>query len=103
MSSKLWTAIPCAALMLAGCAANRQSVAYRSVGSPDPAFGETVKWNAAVQTIDPDPVYTAEDAQPGSSGAKGAEAVKRYRTDSVKDISVMTTTNDSSSGSSEPR
>jgi hypothetical protein len=64
-------------------------------------MGEAVKWNSAVQTIDPDPVYTDQDAQPGSSGAKGAEAVKRYRTDAVKDVSVMTTTSDS--GSSEPR
>jgi hypothetical protein len=91
-------AIASAALLLAGCAAGQ-----RSGGSADPAFGESVRWNAAVQTIDPDPVYTAEDAQPGSSGAKGAEAVKRYRTDNIKDVRVLTTTSNSSSGSSEPQ
>lgn len=92
---KPWTAVPCAALLLAGCAAGPRS--------PSATFGEAVKWNAAVQTIDPDPVYTAQDAQPGESGAKGAEAVKRYRTDNVKDVRVLTTTSNSSSGSSEPR
>ena len=96
MSFKHWIAIPCATLLLAGCTAG-----HRTVGSPDPALGEAVKWNAAVQTIDPDPVYSEQDAQPGGSGAKGAEAVKRYRTDNVKDVRVLTTTSDS--GASDPR
>lgn len=52
-------------------------------GSPDPQFGEAVKYNALAHTIDPDPVYPDDAAQPGESGAKGAEAVKRYRTDQV--------------------
>ena len=96
MSFKLLIAISCAAL-LGGCSAS-----LRNMGSPDPAFGEAVKWNAALQTIDPDPVYTAQDAQAGASGAKGAEAVKRYRTDAVKDVQVMTTTNGPNSSSSDP-
>jgi hypothetical protein len=85
-----------AGLLLAGC-----TNGPRTAASPAPVMGEAVKWNSAVQTIDPNPVYSDQDAQPGSSGAKGAEAVKRYRTDAVKDVSVMTTTSDS--GSSEPR
>jgi hypothetical protein len=96
MFSKSSIVIACAGLLLAGCATGQ-----RAVASHAPVLGEAVKWNASVQTIDPDPVYTEQDAQPGSSGAKGAEAVKRYRTDTVKDVSVMTTT--SNSGSSEPR
>ena len=94
MSSKLLFAAPMAVLFLVGCDTLNQNNL-----SPDPAFGEATKYNAAVQTIDPDPVYTADDSQPGDSGAKGAAAVKRYRTDAVKDVEVMTTT----SGSSGPR
>ena len=96
MSSKPLIVIACGGLLVAGCATDQ-----RAGGSPDPAFGEAVKWNAATQTIDPNPVYSDQDAQPGGSGVKGAEAVKRYRTDTVKDVSVMTTT--SNSGSTEPR
>lgn len=84
------------ALLLAGCAADQPRLTPSNA-----ALGDAVKWNSAVQTIDPNPVYNEQDAQPGGSGAKAAEAVKRYRTDSVKDVSVMTTTSDS--GSSEPR
>jgi hypothetical protein len=97
MSYRLWTALPCAALLLAACNTTRHGVA-----SHDPAFGEAAKWNAAVHTINPDPVYSPQGAQPGGSGAKGAEAVKRYRTDNVKDVRVLTTTSDSA-GSGEPR
>ena len=46
-------------------------------------MGEAVKYNAALQTINPAPVYTAADAKPGASGAQGAAAVERYRTDKV--------------------
>jgi len=94
MSSKLLFAAPMAVVFLAGCDTLNQNNL-----SPDPAFGEATKYNAAVQTIDPDPVYTANDSQPGDSGAKGAAAVKRYRTDAVKDVEVMST----STGSSGPR
>ena len=58
-----------------------------------------MKYNAAVQIIDPDPVYDANGAQPGDNGEKGAAAVKRYRTDQVKKVEVMTTTTGSGSGS----
>ena len=40
----------------------------------DVGFGETVKYAAAVQTIDPDPVYGPDAAQPGDHGDKGAHA-----------------------------
>jgi hypothetical protein len=61
-------------------------------GSLDAGFGEVTKYNAAVQIIDPDPVYTAEGAKPGDSGVKGAEAVKRYRTDQVKETESASST-----------
>ena len=97
MSFKSSIVLACGGLFVAGCS----TTGPRLATSTDPALGEAVQWNAAAQTIDPDPVYTEQDTQPGGSGAKGAEAVKRYRTDSVKDVSVMTTTSDT--GSSEPR
>jgi type IV pilus biogenesis protein CpaD/CtpE len=93
MPSKLLIATPLAVLLLAGCdTLNQNNI------SPDPAFGEAVKYNAAIQIIDPDPVYGEEDSQPGDSGAKGVAAVKRYRTDAVKEVEVMETTGASGSG-----
>ena len=68
-------------LSLAAC----QPSELPQAGSLDAGFGEVTKYNAAVQTIDPDPVYTAEGAQPGDNGEKAANAAKRYRTDNVKD------------------
>lgn len=90
MCSKLLIAAPLAVLLLAGC-----DTQYRNSGSPDPSFSEAVRYNAAIQIVDPDPVYAENDAKPGDSGAKGAAAVKRYRTDTVKEVQVMTTTSGS--------
>jgi hypothetical protein len=64
--------------VLAGC-----NTVNKNIGSEDPFLGEAVKYNAAVQTINPDPVYPEGSAEPGGSGVKGAAAVKRYRTDEV--------------------
>ena len=86
--------IAAAALGLAGC-----STMNKNIGMEDPALGETVKYNAAIQTVNPDPVYPAGSAQAGDSGTKGAAAVKRYRTDAVKQVEVMETTG----GSGSPR
>ena len=93
MSSKGLT-ITAAALLLAGC-----STMSKPIGQEDVGLGEAVKYNAAVQTVNPDPVYPADGAQPGDSGAKAAAAVKRYRTDAVKQVEVMETTG----GSGSPR
>ncbi len=70
-------------------------------GSLDAGIGETTKYNAAIQTINPDPVYPAGGAQPGDNGEKAAAASKRYRTDQVKDPASTGTT--SASGGSEPQ
>jgi hypothetical protein len=96
MSSKLLIASPLAVVLLSGCLANMN----QNPISPDPAFGESAKYNAAVQTINPDPVYAEGSSQPGDSGAKGAVAVKRYRTDAVKQVEAYQTT---SGGASGPR
>ncbi|MEO6360916.1 MAG: hypothetical protein ABIO43_10130 [Sphingomicrobium sp.] len=87
MFSRRRLSIFAATIALAGC-----NTTYKDIGSPDPAFGESVKYNAAVHIIDPDPVYTAEGAQPGDNGDRGAQAVRRYRTGQVKQPEVETTT-----------
>lgn len=90
--------IAAASFAMAGC-----NTANRPIGTADPFLGEAVKYNAAVQTIDPVPVYAADSTQPGSDGAKGAAAVKRYRTDQVKPVETMETTSGTSGTSAPPR
>lgn len=80
-----------AALGLAAC-----NTANTHIGDEDPGMGEAVKYNSAIQTINPTPVYPAATAQAGSNGDKGAHAVKRYRTDTVKPLETYTTTSGSS-------
>jgi hypothetical protein len=82
-----------AAFALAGC-----NTVNKNIGTEDPGMGEAFKYDTAIQTINPDPVYTADSAQPGDNGAKGAAAVKRYRTDAVKAVEAVSSTQGSSSG-----
>jgi len=99
MSSKRWHIIIAAAAGLAAC-----GTVNKPIGVEDQAFGEAVKYNAAVQTINPAPVYADGGAQPGDNGDKGAQAVKRYRTDQVKKLETFqTTTAVSGSSGSTPR
>lgn len=77
MSSKL-VLIAGGSLALAAC-----NTANSHIGDEDPYMGEAVRYNAAIQTINPDPVYPVDSAKPGENGDKGAQAVKRYRTDGV--------------------
>ena len=72
-------------LVLAGCRTASDGQVAPQAGSLDAAFGESTKYNAAMQIINPDPVYAEGGAQPGDNGDKGADAVARYRTDQVKD------------------
>ena len=61
-SRRLWIAgAACAAL--AAC-----NTANSHIGDEDKAFGESVKYNSALQTINPAPVYPAAAAQPGANG-----------------------------------
>jgi type IV pilus biogenesis protein CpaD/CtpE len=80
-----------ATFALAGC-----NTVHKHIGEVDPYFGEAVKYNAAAQIINPDPVYPPNGAQPGSNGDKGARAVKRYRTDAVKAVETTQTSTGSS-------
>jgi len=80
----------------------------KRIGQEDPYLGEAVRYNAAVHTINPDPIYADGAAQPGDSGKKGADAVKRYRSDQVNarhDSQAQrgTTGSDGASGGSGPR
>ena len=50
---------------------------------------------------DPDPVYAADGAQPGSQGDKVAPAVKRYRMDTVKAVQTLKTSNSSTGGGAQ--
>ena len=92
MSSKLLLT-PLALGLLAGC-----NTVNPQTGSVDPGFGEAFKYDMAAQTIDPDPVYAADAAQPGEQGDKAAAAVKRYRTDAVKNVEQVQTTSGGSGG-----
>ena len=94
MSSKL-TLIAAALLLTCGC----RTGYTKHIGDEDPGFGETVKYNAAAQIINPDPVYSAGAAQPGDNGAKAQAAMKRYRTDAVKALETISSTQSSSGGS----
>lgn len=52
----------------------------------DPGFGEALRYDMAVQTIDPDPVYKTTDAKPGDNGEKAAKATERYRKGTTKPV-----------------
>lgn len=83
-------------LLLAAC-----NTASSRIGDEDPRFGEAMKYNQAIQTVNPLPVYSHSAAQPGDSGAKGQAAVKRYRTDGVKQVeSYQSTSGSAASGTS---
>jgi hypothetical protein len=94
MSFRLTLGALVALPLLAGCM-------NEPIGQRDPAIGEAVRFNSAVQTINPDPVYVQGSAQPGDSGAHAAEAVKKYRKGTVTPVETIGTT--SSSGGSGPQ
>lgn len=57
----------------------------------DPGFGEALRYDMAIQTVNPDPVYPEGGAQPGDSGEKGAKAVKAYRAGETKALKIEST------------
>lgn len=93
MSFKRWTLAALASLPLAACATTNPVT-----GSVDRHFGEAVAWNKAVQVINPDPVYPANSAQPGSSGDVAVGAAERYRTDKVKKVEEVQTSSGTTGG-----
>lgn len=97
-SIKHGAAIAGAALLAAGC-----TTVDPVTQSPDPSFGEALKYDMAVQTIDPDPPNPPDAAQPGEDGDRGARAVKRLRTGQAKPVETTQTTQSQSGQSSGPR
>ena len=55
----------------------------------DPGFGEAARYDLAVQTIDPDPQYPADAAQPGAHGEKAQKATERYRKGTTKPVATV--------------
>ena len=87
MSFKL-LAVTAGCAMLGACT----TAELPQAGSLDAGWGEASRYNAAVQVIDPEPVYTDQGAKPGDNGAVAASATKRYRTDNVKDTEPVSST-----------
>lgn len=86
MSCNHRAVIVVAAGMLASC---------ETVGenrSLDPGFGESAHYNAALQTIDPEPRPVPGAMMPGGNAGPMGAAIKRYRTDTVKKVDKVTTT-----------
>jgi hypothetical protein len=87
--SKAWIVLPVACLALGACTA------------VDRGFGETVRWNNAAQTVNPEPPAPAEGAPiEGGYGKKAQAAVDRYEKGAVKEPVIQDTKSSSSSGSS---
>jgi hypothetical protein len=93
MSCKRLWITSAAFVALTGC-----NTAQTHIGDEDPFLGESVKYDQAIQTVNPTPVYPAQAAQPGDNGEKGATAVQRYRKGEVKQVQTMSTTAGSSGG-----
>jgi uncharacterized membrane protein YgcG len=93
MSSR-FLLIAAGSIALASC-----NTMYTHIGDEDPGMGEAVAYDAAVQTVNPTPVYSADSAKPGANGDVGAHAVLRYRTDQVKQPQRFTTTSGTGGGS----
>lgn len=55
----------------------------------DITFGNAVRTTMAAQVVNPDPEY---DGPQTTDGTKGAAAVKRYQTDTVKQPEAIRTT-----------
>ncbi|AZI38140.1 hypothetical protein EGO55_05175 [Caenibius tardaugens NBRC 16725] len=91
MRRGLWAVA--ATSLLAGCA----SVPSIFEQPGDAAFGEANRQTMMAQVIDPDPVY---DGPMVTSGDHAADAIDRYRTDTVKQPETISTTENLTGGGS---
>jgi hypothetical protein len=64
----------------------------------DPGLGEALRYDMAIQTVNPDPVYPEGGAEPGDSGTKGADAVKAYRKGQTKPLRIESSTSGGGAG-----
>src|SRR5690348_8578962 len=71
MSSKLLALTLPAIALLASC-----DTVNTKTGAMANGLGEAVKYDNAIQTINPEPTYAQGGAQPGGNGEVGADAVK---------------------------
>lgn len=78
--------VPTMLLIISGCA------------PVDAGFGEAVKYDMAVQTVNPEPQYPADGAQPGDSGEHATDAVQRYRDGTVTEVDRINTQRTGSRG-----
>jgi hypothetical protein len=87
--------VACLALLplAAGCA----SIPSIYEQPDDAKFGEANRQTMMAQVIDPDPVY---DGPMVGSGEHAADAVERYRSDTVKQPESVSTTTGTGGGSS---
>ena len=69
----------------------------------DLSLGEAVKYDQAIQTINPDPVYPPGSALPGASGTHAVTAAKAYRLGTVKPVERISASSGASSGGSGPQ
>lgn len=69
----------------------------------DPGFGEALRYDMAIQTIDPEPVYPEDGAKPGDHGEKAAKATERYRKGQTKPVQIQSASGGSSGSSSGPQ
>ena len=67
------------------------------LGYQDPGFGEANRATYAAMVVNPDPDY--DTAIPLTSAEHAAQAIERYRTDSVKEPERPSTTERVGSGS----
>ena len=89
---------------LAGIAA--LAAALGACSPVDLSLGEAVKYDQAIQTINPDPVYPPGSALPGASGTHAVTAAKAYRMGTVKPVERISATSGvggSSGGGSGPQ
>ena len=82
-------------LILAGAA-----LAAAGCTPVDPGFGEAVRYDLAVQTVDPDPQYPADAHQPGDHGEKAQKATERYRKGATKPVQQQSSSAGGGSGGS---
>ena len=86
-----WIAVPAAIFAGTACA------------PVDPGFGEAYRYDMAVQTVDPDPVYAEDGAKPGDNGEHAAKATERYRKGQTKPVQRESSSSGSSGGGSGPQ
>nr|WP_294851147.1 hypothetical protein [uncultured Sphingomonas sp.] len=74
------------------------AVALSACAPVDPGLGEALAYDKVAQTVNPDPQYPSDGAQPGDDGNHGQKATERYRKGATKPVQVMQTGGGGSSG-----